>query len=125
MRSYRGPCTVVDVTDTVHATAPPGTIEPRRGVERAFSWSLVVSGIRCTLAYVVLPFAAPLVGLAPGVGPTIGLAVGAVAIVANVVSYRRFQRSAHRWRRPAMAIHVGVLGLLAVLMVVDAASLLG
>ena len=30
--------------------------------------SMIVSGVRCTLAYVVLPFVAPLIGLAPGVG---------------------------------------------------------
>lgn len=106
------------------------TVEPfacevpdARTTERAFGWSMVVSGIRCTLTYVVLPFVAPLIGLAPGVGPSVGLVIGAIALVANVVSYRRFQRSAHRWRVPAMTIHVGVMGLLVVLMVLDALAL--
>lgn len=94
-----------------------------RATERGFGWSMVVSGVRCTLTYVILPFVAPLIGLAPGVGPTVGLAVGAIALVANVVSFRRFQRSSHRWRMPAMTIHVGVIGLLVALMVTDALAL--
>lgn len=108
------------------------TVEPfacevpnARATERAFGWSMVVSGIRCTLTYVAFPFVLPLVGIAPGVGPALGLAIGSVAIVSNVVSFRRFQRSSHRWRVPAMWIHVGVMGLLVVLMITDTAALLG
>jgi len=107
------------------------TVEPfacevldQRATERAFGWSMVVSGIRCTLTYVVFPFLLPLVGIAPGVGPTLGLAIGTVAIASNVVSLRRFQRSSHRWRTPATWIHIGVMGLLVILMVTDAAELM-
>ena len=95
-----------------------------RATERAFGWSMVVSGIRCTLTYVVFPFVLPIVGIAPGVGPALGLTIGTIAIVSNIVSFRRFQRSSHRWRTPAMWIHVGVMGLLVVLMITDAAALL-
>ena len=87
--------------------------------ERAFSVSIVISAIRCTLTYVVLPFALPLVGLAPGVGPVLGITIGVVAIAANVFSIRRFWRAQHRWRRPITAIHIGVIGLLLVLIAFD------
>lgn len=85
---------------------------------------MVISGIRCVLAYVVFPFVVPLVGLADGVGPALGLVIGVVAIVANVISFRRFYRSGHRWRVPMMTIHVGVTGLLLVLLATDLSQLL-
>ena len=129
MAASAGVCDCPSVRGTVRAVTDT-TIEPfacevpdTRTTERAFGWSMVVSGIRCTLTYVVLPFVAPLIGLAPGVGPALGLVIGAIALVANVVSFRRFQRSSHRWRVPAMVIHVGVMGLRAVLMVLDAFAL--
>ncbi len=93
-------------------------------VERAFNLSLVVSGIRCVLAYVLLPFVAPLIGLAPGVGPTLGIAIAVVAIAANVISMRRFWRVQHPWRRPVTVLHVGVIGFLLVLIAIDVATLI-
>ena len=58
--------------------------------QRAFSLSMLVSGIRCALAYVVLCFVTPLLGIAPGVGPVLGITISTVAIAANVFSLRRF-----------------------------------
>lgn len=112
---------------TIHNGAPREAcvVSPDHTAERAFGWSIVVSGIRCTLAYVVLPFATPFLGLAPGVGPASGLVIGTVAIVANAYSFRRFRRSVHRWRIPAMTIHVLVIGFMVVLMVIDTSSLIG
>ena len=92
--------------------------------ERAFNVSLIISGIRCSLTYVALPFIAPLIGLAPGVGPAIGIPVGLVAIAANVFSIRRFHYVQHRWRWPVTFVHLAVIGLLVALVVVDLASLL-
>ncbi len=106
--------------DTDVLAAPATTAE----AERAFNFSLIVSGIRCTLAYVVLPFVAPLIGLAPGVGPAIGIPVGLVALVANAVSIRRFHRVQHRWRWPVTVVHLAVIGLLVALVVDDLAAVL-
>lgn len=85
--------------------------------------SIVVSGIRCTLAYVVLPFIAPLIGLAPGVGPVLGIAIAVIAIVANVFSIRRFWAAEHPWRRPITVLHVAVIAFMVVLIVNDLAAL--
>ena len=93
-------------------------------VERAFRWSMIVSAVRCTLAYVVIPFITPLVGFAPGVGPAIGLVIGPVAIAANVWSLRRFWKTGHRWRRQMTVVHVGVIALLVVLLGSDIAQLI-
>lgn len=110
-------------------TLEPELTEPRRTevsarrAQRAFSMSMVVSGIRCTLAYIVLPFVTPFIGLAPGVGPGLGLVIGAIAIGANVFSLRRFWRIDHRWKKWVTLLHIGVIAFLLVLMGLDIASL--
>ncbi len=91
----------------------------------AFSRSMLLSATRCTLTYVVLPFLAPVLGLAAGVGPVLGLVIGAAALVSNVASIRRFWLADHRWRWVYTALSVGVMVLVAVLMAGDLADLVG
>jgi hypothetical protein len=93
--------------------------------ERAFSVSMLISAIRCTLTYLVLPFVTPFVGVTPGVGPGLGLGIGVIAIGANVYSLRRFWRAGHRWRRPITVLHVSMIAFLIVLIVLDVRELLG
>lgn len=104
-------------------TEAPESVSLNRA-QRAFSISMVISGIRCVLAYIVLPFVTPFLGLAPGVGPGLGLGIGAVAIAANVYSLRRFWRLNHRWRKWITVLHVGVIAFLLVLMALDTAELI-
>ena len=92
---------------------------------RAFTTSVLISAARCLLTYVVLPFLAPALGIAAGVGPWLGIPLGVVAIGANVVSIRRFWLVGHRWRVGYSAIGVAVIGLLLVLIVQDVAELVG
>lgn len=89
------------------------------GAQRAFSTAMLISGIRCIVAYILLPFVAPLLNLAPGVGPWLGVAIGVVAIAANGFSIRRFSRSRHRLRKPVIAINVAVIAFMLVLMGID------
>lgn len=95
------------------------------GAERAFSKSLAVSAVRCTLTYVLIPFVFPLVGWGTGAGPWIGLPIGVAAIIANLVSIRRFHGSDHKWKWHMTVINVAIIGLLVVLVAVDTAELLG
>lgn len=88
-----------------------------------FSTSMVVSGIRCVLTYVVFPWLLPLMGVATGFGSAIGLAVGAIAIWFNIASIMRLRTSQFRWRRAVIGINVAVIGLLLVLIGLDVADL--
>jgi hypothetical protein len=90
---------------------------------KAFNTSILVSAVRCTLTYVVFPWLLPGLGLASGVGPGLGLAIGAIAIVFNVLSIRRFWRSRHPWRWPITVLNTSVIALLVVLVARDIADL--
>ena len=85
----------------------------------------MISGIRCTLTYVLIPFVFPLVGWGTGAGPWIGLPIGVAAIVANIVSIRRLHRADHRLKWPMTALSGGILVLLAILVAADTAEILG
>jgi hypothetical protein len=86
--------------------------------------SLVISMVRCLLTYIVLPFVAPIFGLAGGVAPAVGIVVGVVAIAANVASVRRFWRADHRYRWHYTALAVVIIAAMVWLIVVDVGDLL-
>ncbi|HWH34905.1 MAG TPA: hypothetical protein VNT56_06235 [Acidimicrobiales bacterium] len=96
-----------------------------RSAQRAFSTSMVISGTRCLLTYVVLPFVVPAVGLAAGVGPALGIVIGVVAIASNVATVRRFWAADHRRRWAFTAISASVVALLLILLAADLATLAG
>ncbi len=102
---------------------PDGPPAPEGAAQRAFSTSILVSATRCLLTYIVLPFLAPALGLAAGVGPAIGIPIGVVAIGSNILSIRRFWAADHRWRWAYTAIALTVIALLLVLMVEDIVDL--
>lgn len=91
---------------------------------RAFSTSILVSAIRCTLTYVIFPWVLPAAGVAGGVGPGIGLAIGLVAIGCNIASIRRFWASDHRWKMQITVLNTCVIAMLSVLVVLDVRDLL-
>ena len=98
---------------------PEGPPAPEGAAQRAFSTSILVSATRCLLTYIVLPFVAPALGLAAGVGPALGIPIGIVAIGCNILTIRRFWAADHRWRWAYTAIALTVIALLLVLMVED------
>lgn len=104
---------------------PDGPPAPENAAQRAFSTSILVSATRCLLTYIVLPFLAPALGLAAGVGPAVGIPIGVVAIGCNILTIRRFWAADHRWRWAYTAIALTVIALLLVLMVEDILDLVG
>ena len=101
----------------------PAGADPGQTAEKAFGTSLLVSTVRCLLTYVLLPILKPVVDLSGGVGPVVGLVIGAVSAAAIVYSMRRFWRASHRWRWGYTAIGGGILVLLTVQAVGDVAAL--
>lgn len=90
----------------------------------AFSRSILVSAVRCIITYLLIPFLGPVLGLAAGVGPVVGIPIGLLAIVFNVKSMRRFWRADHRYRWHYTAVGGTVIAMLVVLIALDLAELL-
>lgn len=103
---------------------PDGHTATEGDAQRAFSTSVLVSAVRCVLTYLVLPFVAPALGLAAGVGPAIGIPVGVVAIAFNVATIRRFWAADHRWRWAYTGLALTVIALLLVLLARDVLTLM-
>ena len=91
--------------------------------QKAFQTSVLVAAVRCLLMYIVFPFVLPAIGVAKGVGPAIGLPISVVAIVAIVMSIRRFWRADHSKRWHYTVLGLAVIGFLGYLVVRDVAAL--
>lgn len=87
--------------------------------QRLFSISMVISGLRCLLSYVVLPFLAPLIGAATGVEPYLGIPISIVALVFDVRGLRRFWIADHRYRWHMTFVYVAVMSLVSALLIGD------
>lgn len=92
---------------------------------RLVETSLLISMTRCLLTYIVLPFMIPVLGIAAGVTPVVGMMVGLVAIVANGASVRRFWAADHRYRWHYTALAAVIVAALVWLIVADLVDLLG
>lgn len=86
--------------------------------------SLLISGIRCTLSYLVLPLLAPLVGLSGWVSRPISILLTLAAIVLALVSLRRVWAADWKYRWSYTAFSAVVLSLMLIVIVVDVRGLL-
>ncbi len=98
----------------------------RDAAERLFSLAMIVSGLRCTLSYVIVPFVLPALGLGAvaGVGPAIGIPIGVAALYFDVKGIRRFFVARHRWRWQMTGIYLAVIALVTYLVAVDLITIL-
>jgi O-antigen/teichoic acid export membrane protein len=108
----------------VGARPVPGSAADKASAERVVSTSILISASRCLVTYILLPFVAPIIGIAGDLTPVIGILIGAVAIVANVFGIRRFWRADHKWKVPYTVLAVGIILAMVVLMVEDLADIL-
>ena len=113
------------ITPGEPTTSAASSSEDNGNAERVFSKSVVISGIRCTLTYLIFPFVAPLIGVTASVGAVIGVLIGVVAIVFNVLSIRRLFAADHPYKWWAGALNAAVIVLLVILFVLDSQTLLG
>jgi hypothetical protein len=103
---------------------PEGKTSTAAEARSAFQTSLLISATRCVLMYIFFPFVLPLIGVAKGVGPAIGLVIGVLAIVSITLSIRRFWRANHSKRWHYTVFGTLVIGFLIVLLVKDLSSVL-
>ena len=103
---------------------PEGTTSTAAEARSAFQKSLAFTTCRCLLMYIVFPFVLPAEGIARGVGPVIGIAIGVLAMVSIVYSIRRFWRADHSKRWHYTIFGGVILGFLVYLTITDTVSLL-
>jgi hypothetical protein len=88
---------------------------------RAFNISLLLSGLRCVVAYVVAPFVVPALGLT--VIPALGLALSCVALVFDVRGLRRLFVVQHPYRWAMAGLYLAVVAFVLVVIFVDVTRL--
>jgi hypothetical protein len=106
--------------------------EPARSTEqdlpapaqRALTFGLALSGLRCTVQYVVLPFVLPWVGVTGKVPPWVTLALGALALGALARNVRYLWRLHHPQRGSYLTFAAVVAAVLLLFTVVDVRALL-
>lgn len=81
--------------------------------QNAFKFSLIFSGVRCTLQYVILPFVLPVFGIAGEVAVPFLLIINVMAIVSILYSIRRFWQINYRYKWHYLAFSVVMLVILA------------
>lgn len=101
------------------------TAAQERKAERLFSFAILISALRCTLSYVILPFVIPLFGLGAtvGVGPVIGIPLGFAALFFDVKGIRRFWLAQHRYRWQMTIVYLLVIILVLFLVIRDIVGL--
>ncbi len=97
--------------------------ESTRRAENALTFSLMFSGARCILQYVLLPFLLPVVGIAADATVPILLLINVLAMASIFFSLRRFWTIlyAHRWRY--LVVAAAALILLVAFTIYDVAKL--
>jgi hypothetical protein len=99
---------------------PPGpSTVGDEAVHRMFSFSIVLSGLRCLLSYVVFPVLTPALGLAAGVGPVVGIPIAVLALTFDVIGIRRFWVNDHHLRWPMTFVYAAVMILVSALLIGD------
>ncbi len=91
--------------------------------QRAFSFSLIFTGIRCILQYIILPFLLPLIGIAAELTLPLMLIINLAAIVSAIYSVRRFWQINYQYRWQYLLFALFVIGLLFAFMALDLTSL--
>ena len=95
------------------------------GARRSTTTALVVSGVRCTITYVLIPILTPVVMLVDTFGPPISIALSSFAIVMGIRGVRRFWIADHRARWSYTTFIVAILVMLCVAIFIDVRTILG
>ena len=105
-----------------HAAAADEMSQTRRA-ENALTISLLFSGVRCILQYVVLPFFLPIFGVAADATVPILLLINLIAMVSIFLSLRRFWTIGYKHRWHYLMVAIAALTLLIAFTVYDISKL--
>ncbi|MEX2653262.1 MAG: hypothetical protein WD473_12585 [Acidimicrobiia bacterium] len=95
------------------------------GARRSTTTAIVISGIRCTITYLLIPILTPFIGLLDTIGAPLSIALSSVAIVMGLSGIRRFWIADHRARWAYTNFMAVVLVLLGVGIVFDMSTIMG
>lgn len=93
------------------------------GAQRAMTNSILVSAVRCTITYLLVPVLTPIVGVLDLVAAPLSLVLCGLAFVMSTRSLRRFWRADHAKRWHYTALVAVVWAFLAVAVVRDVAQI--
>jgi hypothetical protein len=113
---------VAESVPAVPAVSTPEEALPS-SVDRGFTFAILLSALRCTVQYVVLPFILPWIGVTGAVPPWMTLALSALALFAIVRNVRYLWRSRYSRRWSYLVLSVVIIGALLVFVGVDLRSL--
>ena len=94
-----------------------------RAAHRGFQISMVISGVRCLITYLLIPILVPIVSFADVFAAPIGLLLCAIAFVSGISSLRRFWISDHRSRWMYTAFIGVVFAILVVAVAFDVTTI--
>ena len=97
----------------------------KRLAHRNFQIAMIITGIRCTITYLLIPIFVPIIGLSGMVSAPIGIVLSLVAILTGISSLRQFWRSDHRYRWMYTAFIGVVFAVVAIALTVDISTLVG
>ncbi len=106
------------------APRPSETALPAQA-ERALTFGLLLSALRCTVQYILLPFVLPWIGLAKTIPPWLMLVLGGIALASLTRNVRYLWRLHHARRWSYLGLASVVAAALLLFMVMDLRTLFG
>jgi hypothetical protein len=94
------------------------------GAQKAMTSSILVSAVRCTITYLVIPILTPILGVLDVLSAPLSIVLCTLALVMSGRSLRRFWKADHSKRWHYTALVVVVWSFLAVALAKDVTQLL-
>ena len=93
------------------------------GARRSTTTAIVVSGVRCTITYLLIPILAPFFGLLETLDAPVSIVLSSFAIVMGIGGVRRFWIADHRARWSYTIFIAVIVAMLAVAIIIDVSKL--
>jgi len=93
------------------------------GARRSTTAAIVVSGVRCTITYLLIPVLAPFFGLLEMLDAPVSIVLSSIAIVMGIGGVRRFWIADHRARWSYTAFIGVVVVVLLLAIVIDVSKI--